>query len=71
MIEPIATAYTAITYAAEAGIATVSLNRPGARNGYTMARADELAHAFGTAEYDPTVRVVVFTSLGRDFFRGC
>lgn len=70
MIEPRATEYTAISYAAEAGIATVSLNRPGARNGYTMAMADELAQAFGVAEHDPTVRVVVFTSVGRDFSVG-
>jgi enoyl-CoA hydratase/carnithine racemase len=64
------TSYTAITYTLDAGIATISLNRPEARNGYTMAMADEAQHAFLAADADPAVRIVVFTSVGKDFSVG-
>ena len=46
------------------GIATVTLNRPAARNGYTVRMADELASAFDEADRDPEVRVVVLTGAG-------
>lgn len=62
--------YTAITYAVDAGIATVSLNRPEARNGYTFTMADEAEHALKTADADPAVRAVVLTGVGRDFSVG-
>ena len=61
---------SAITYAVADGIATVSLNRPEARNSYTPAMADELEHAFMAADADPSVSVVVFTSVGPDFSVG-
>ena len=64
------TPYTAISYAVADGIATVTLNRPEARNGYTRAMADEAEQAFKTADRDPGVRVVVFTGAGRDFSVG-
>lgn len=64
------TSYTAITYAVAERIATVTLNRPGARNGYTATMADEAQHAFCTADADPSVRAVVFTCAGRDFSVG-
>ncbi|MFQ4147116.1 enoyl-CoA hydratase-related protein [Arthrobacter sp. LAPM80] len=62
--------YTAITYTVEERIATVTLNRPEARNGYTLAMAHELEHAFTAADADPAVQVVVFTSTGKDFSVG-
>ncbi len=62
--------YTAITYAVAERIATISLNRPEARNGYTLTMAHELEHAFLAADADPDVQVVVFTSVGRDFSVG-
>ncbi len=62
--------YTAITYGVEGRIATVSLNRPEARNGYTLAMAHELEHAFLAADADPDVQVVVFTCAGKDFSVG-
>jgi enoyl-CoA hydratase/carnithine racemase len=62
--------YTAIKYKFDAGIATVSLNRPGARNGYTLTMADELERALKAADADPTVRAVVLTSEGPDFSVG-
>jgi enoyl-CoA hydratase/carnithine racemase len=51
-------------------IATITLNRPERRNGYTSRMADELAAAFRAANADPDVRVVVLTSTGRDFCVG-
>ncbi len=62
--------YTAITYTIAERIATVSLNRPETRNGYTLAMAHELEHAFLSADADPGVQVVVFTCVGKDFSVG-
>jgi enoyl-CoA hydratase/carnithine racemase len=62
--------YAEITYAVDERIATITLNRPQARNGYTVLMADELADALGTANTDPEVRVVVLTGAGDDFCVG-
>jgi len=62
--------YQEITYGVEGAIATVTLNRPAARNGYTTRMADELADAFDRADLDDGVRVVVFTGAGKDFCVG-
>ncbi|HEV2781946.1 MAG TPA: enoyl-CoA hydratase-related protein [Actinophytocola sp.] len=62
--------YEEITYAVDGKIATVTLNRPRARNGYTLRMADELADAFDRADLDDAVRVVVFTGAGKDFCVG-
>lgn len=51
-------------------IATITLNRPEARNGYTIQMADELAEAFDRADGDDSVRVVVLTGAGKDFCVG-
>lgn len=59
-----------ISYAVAGRIATITLHRPEARNGYTTRMADELRAAFQTADDDPSVRVVVFTGAGRDFCVG-
>lgn len=59
-----------VSYSVQDRIATVSLNRPEARNGYTVRMADELAEAFDTADRDDTVRVVVLTGEGKDFCVG-
>lgn len=63
-------AYSAITYVVSDRIATVCLNRPEARNGYTLAMAHELEHAFLAADADPDVSVVVLSCVGRDFSVG-
>lgn len=63
-------AYEQIAYAVEDRIATITLSRPGARNGYTMVMADEIAAALGVANLDPDVRVVVLTGAGTDFCVG-
>lgn len=62
--------YEHIGYAVADRIATVTLNRPEARNGYTVRMSDELADAFGRADSDETVRVVVLTGAGPDFCVG-
>ncbi len=63
-------AYEHIEYAVDERIATVTLNRPEARNGYTVRMADELADAFGRADSDDGVRVAVLTGAGKDFTVG-
>jgi enoyl-CoA hydratase/carnithine racemase len=62
--------YQEITYSVADRIATVTLNRPQARNGYTVLMSDELADAFDRADLDDDVRVVVFTGAGKDFCVG-
>lgn len=52
------------------GIATVTLNRPEARNGYTLQMADELAAALRDLDADDAVKVVVITGAGADFCVG-
>jgi len=59
-----------VSYAVDDRIATVTLNRPEARNGYTVRMADELAAAFDEADRDESVRVVVMTGTGKDFCVG-
>jgi enoyl-CoA hydratase/carnithine racemase len=62
--------YAEITYAVAERIATITLNRPQARNAYTIRMADEIADALGSAEADRGVRVVVLTGTGADFCVG-
>lgn len=62
--------YAEITYAVADRIATVTLNRPQARNGYTIRMADELGAAMDEADRDEDVRVVVLTGNGKDFCVG-
>jgi len=63
-------AYTSIQYRVDERIATITLNRPQARNGYTLAMADELRAAFDRADADDEVRAVVLTGAGKDFCVG-
>ena len=62
--------YAEITYAVADRVATVTLNRPAARNGYTIRMADELGAAMDRADRDEDVRVVVLTGAGTDFCVG-
>jgi len=59
-----------VSYEAADRVATITLNRPAARNGYTVQMADELAAAFTEADRDRAVRVVVLTGAGKDFCVG-
>jgi 2-(1,2-epoxy-1,2-dihydrophenyl)acetyl-CoA isomerase len=51
-------------------VATISLNRPAARNGIVPAMMDELWDAVRDAAADKTLRVLVFRGAGRDFCPG-
>jgi enoyl-CoA hydratase/carnithine racemase len=62
--------YEAIEYGVDGRVATITLNRPAARNGYTVQMADELRAAFDRADLDDDVRAVVITGAGRDFCVG-
>jgi len=62
--------YEQITYAVADRIATITLNRPEARNAYTGEMADEIADAVRRADEDDDVRVLVLTGTGNDFCVG-
>ena len=63
-------AYQEITYEVADAVATIALNRPQRRNGYTVLMADELAEALSMADLDDAVRVVILTGHGKDFCVG-
>lgn len=62
--------YTQIRYDQKEAVVTITLDRPAARNGYTVRMADELAAALDTADQDDEVRAVVLTGSGKDFCVG-
>ena len=64
------TDYEQITYRVDGRVAVLALNRPEARNGFTVRMSHELADAFGRADADPEVRVVVLTAEGPTFCVG-
>lgn len=59
-----------VSYEVAERIATITLDRPEARNGYTVRMADELAAAFDEADRAEDVRAVVLTGAGDDFCVG-
>ena len=59
-----------VLYAVEDGIATITMNRPEARNALSMALQRDLQTAFGRAEADDAVRVVILTGAGPAFTAG-
>ena len=52
------------------GIATLTLNRPGQRNGLSMALMGEMIEALAAVDADPSVRVVVLAGAGPAFCAG-
>lgn len=54
----------------EAGVATITLNRPDALNALTVPMKQALLAAFRQVGRDPNVRVVVMTGAGRAFCAG-
>src|SRR5438445_974141 len=52
------------------GIATLTLNRPAARNALSMALMGELIDALAALESDPAVKVVVIAAAGPAFCAG-
>lgn len=54
----------------DAGVATLTLNRPEAMNALSRALRREIAHAFETLAADPEIGVVILTGRGRAFSAG-
>ncbi|MFB7719036.1 enoyl-CoA hydratase-related protein [Nocardia sp. NPDC056100] len=65
-----ATEYSTITYAVADAIATITLNRAHARNGFTLTMADELGAAVTAADRDDSVRVILLAAAGEYFCVG-
>ncbi|HSE94480.1 MAG TPA: enoyl-CoA hydratase [Methylomirabilota bacterium] len=63
-------AYTQITLAITAGVATITLNRPDAFNALTLAMGRELLEAAIEVAEDPAVRCIVLTGSGKAFCGG-
>lgn len=59
-----------LRYEVDSGIATLTLDRPDARNAFDQVMAESLLAALKTAEKDDTVRVVVITGRGDAFSAG-
>lgn len=59
--------YEEIIYAKEAGLATITLNRPQRLNAYTRRMVDELLSAIEEVRRDDEVKVLVVTGAGRGF----
>jgi 2-(1,2-epoxy-1,2-dihydrophenyl)acetyl-CoA isomerase len=63
-------AYETILFDKSEHVATITLNRPEARNGITPKMLDELYEAVQDAAADKTLRVLVLRGAGRDFCPG-
>jgi len=63
-------AFEEITYAVEAGVATITLNRPAYRNAQGYRMLDEIDAAFDLARPDEDVRVVLVRGAGGVFSTG-
>ncbi len=61
---------TDILYDKSEGIATITLNRPEARNAYSDGMIDSLVEIFDEAEEDDDVRCVIVTGAGGAFSAG-
>lgn len=62
--------YQQVGYRVADRVATITLDRPEARNSYTLRMAQELRDAFDRADADDEVRAIVLTGAGRDFCVG-
>lgn len=51
-------------------VATITLDRPGAMNAFTLDMGREVAAALDTTDADPDVRAVIFTGAGKAFCAG-
>jgi len=62
--------YSQILYAADDGVATITLNRPDRLNAWTGTMGAELREALSAADADPDVRAITLTGAGRGFCAG-
>lgn len=63
-------AYETIHYEVQAGVGTITLNRPDKLNSFTIQMLVELNEVLRIAEKDPAVRCLVITGAGRGFCAG-
>ncbi|MEO8811697.1 MAG: enoyl-CoA hydratase-related protein [Caulobacteraceae bacterium] len=63
-------AFTSLLYVVDAGVATITLNRPERRNALNRRAYDEIARALAVASGDPAVRCVVVTGADPAFCSG-
>lgn len=63
-------AFTTLRYAVDGGVATLTLNRPQARNALNGAMCEELRHAAETAAADQEVKLVLVRGAGPVFCAG-
>lgn len=61
---------TAVRYEVEAGVATITLDRPDKLNAYNRDMQTELIAAFDRVDADDAVRAVIVTGAGRAFCAG-
>ena len=59
-----------VRYEAAAPLATITLDRPEARNAYSDEMCTQLVAALDAAEADPEVRCVILTGAGKAFHAG-
>jgi enoyl-CoA hydratase/carnithine racemase len=62
--------FETILYAVDAGIATITLNRPDKLNAFTAKMMAEMIAAFDLTDGDDDVRAVIVTGAGRGFCAG-
>ncbi|HLH95915.1 MAG TPA: enoyl-CoA hydratase/isomerase family protein [Xanthobacteraceae bacterium] len=62
--------YQDLIYAVDAGIATITLNRPARMNALSPNLEEELHRAFDEADADSAVRVIILTGSGKAFCAG-
>jgi enoyl-CoA hydratase/carnithine racemase len=62
--------FNTLLYSVEAGILTLTLNRPDKLNSFTVEMANELIAAVNHASDDDSIRVIVVTGAGKAFCAG-
>jgi enoyl-CoA hydratase/carnithine racemase len=62
--------YQTLNWEVDAGVLTLTLNRPDKLNAFTVEMANELVDAFNRASNDDSVRAIVVTGAGKAFCAG-
>jgi len=62
--------YELLEFSVDAGIATITLNRPDAANAFNLTLATELNHAANRCQHDPGIRAVILCANGKLFSAG-
>ena len=65
-----AQSWTDLRYDVTDHVATITLDRPDARNAYSEHMVDSLVQALKFADRDPEIRAIVLTGAGRAFCAG-